>query len=86
MEDGDPSERDIRGIVRDVRSARVFVETGIATRKICTLIQNGKENLQIWQFEENSTGDSEELEIATPPMNPETALSWVFAELFPGTL
>jgi len=53
MEDGDPSERDIRGIVRDVRSARVLVETGIARRKICTLIQNGKENLQIWEFEED---------------------------------
>ncbi len=39
--------------MRDVRSARVLVETGIARRKICTLIQNGKENLQICEFEED---------------------------------
>lgn len=41
MEDGEPSERDIRGIVRDVRSARVLVETGIARMEIWIVTRDG---------------------------------------------
>lgn len=48
-----PSERDMRGIVRDVRSARVLVETGIARRRTYTLTRDGKKHLQSWKADED---------------------------------